>query len=617
MVTGRPGQNPADLGHVDAGHADDPAADFADAGHAAPDGAVGRRRRGRRVTYTLDVSRSETGSDVLPGYRVTDRAGAGAAGQVWRAVEEATGHPVAIKVLRPGQATDDVQREAAVLTKLRHPHVVRLRRSLTTGDGRLALVLDEVAGPSLAALVAARGPLEPGEVVTMLTPLAQALAHAHARSVVHGDLSSANIVFDGDGRPLIVDLGVGSLLGWEPAQGATEGFADPMTTLLGRHEPAGDLYSLAAAGWFALTGSAPQGPGLRPPLLTVAPEVPLALAELLESAMSGEPASRPSAHDFAVAAYASAPVMPVRVVDTASAPATALTSRLRRVAEPVEAQPGPRRRRWPGWIRRARRRDAGHSAGPVTGTGRAPDRGRRGRARPAGERAGRRRARPLLLTLVVGGFLVGGVLAGVPGLDGIGLDSIGLGRLSADGGPVASHGSPASPDPAGAAPARQGAEESASGAAGDQAAAGDLPADEATSALLAEQAGTDPVAAVSAISELRAIALASGSQELLHSVDAPDSPALQADRALLAALAERDELLQGLSFKVADPRVLSVGTSGADVQVVVSTSAHTVVRASDGTVLREVPAGAGRAVVIRLSRIDDRWLVSSIADPPS
>ena len=144
---------------------------------------------------------------------------------------------------------------------------MRLRAVVGAGDD-LVLVLDLAPGGSLARLVAGRGPLPPGEVVTVAVPLAQALADVHARGLVHGDVTPANVLFAADGRPLLSDLGVSRLLGEGSTETAgTSGFVDP-AVLAGGTRPAADVHGLAATCVAALTGSPPYDDGgarVRPP----------------------------------------------------------------------------------------------------------------------------------------------------------------------------------------------------------------------------------------------------------------------------------------------------------------------------------------------------------------
>lgn len=284
--------------------------------------------------------------------------GSGATGQVWSGVEHDTGRAVAVKVLpADGTGISATRREVQLLRRIVHPHVVRLLRVDRTADGATALVLEHAPGGSLAALVVARGPLDPGEVVTVLTPLAGALADLHARGVLHADVSPGNVLFAADGRPLLSDLGTGRILGAEVATSGTPGFADPALVLGGRPCPAGDVYGLGAVAWWALTGRVPQTPGQRPPLVAVAPDVPLGLASLVERCLGADPGGRPGAAELAAEVFGTVEAFPVRLVptDPHAAAADVLTHRLRRSAavpldelvpldEPVTA---PRRRgRW-------------------------------------------------------------------------------------------------------------------------------------------------------------------------------------------------------------------------------------------------------------------------------
>ena len=121
-------------------------------------------------------------------------------------------------------------RWAALLATVRHEHVVRLHATVPTGDG-LVLVLEFAEGGGLAGLLAGRGRLTAGEVVAVVAPLAVALADVHGRGVLHGNITPANVLFDGSGKPLLSDLGVAALIGKSGGSLApAPGFADPATS---------------------------------------------------------------------------------------------------------------------------------------------------------------------------------------------------------------------------------------------------------------------------------------------------------------------------------------------------------------------------------------------------
>lgn len=293
----------------------------------------------------LDAGVQHPTAPRVEGYTLGRLLGTGASSQVWTGVDTRTGRTVALKVL----LGDPPRREATVQRRVDHPHVLRVLTTTTTDDDRPVLVTEHAAGGSLAALVAARGPLDPGEVVTVLTPLAGALADLHERGVVHGDVSPANVLFLADGRPVLADLGTAGLLGVDAVTHGTTGFADPALAAGAAVSPASDVHALGALGWFALAGQAPEPAGSRPPLVPVAPATPPALASLVERSLDPVAGRRPSAAELAVQVYATAEATPVRLVplDPAADAAEVVTHRLRQAAAAAADRPEPTvRSRW-------------------------------------------------------------------------------------------------------------------------------------------------------------------------------------------------------------------------------------------------------------------------------
>ncbi|UOY03017.1 serine/threonine-protein kinase [Blastococcus sp. PRF04-17] len=252
---------------------------------------------------------------VVPGYVLESLLGRGGSGEVWRAVPRRGGEPVAVKVLVAGDP-ERQGREAALLGELDHPHLVRLievvHQPRRGGAARVALVLELLAGGSLAALLARRGRLRPGEVVTAIAPVAAALAHAHGHGVVHADLSPGNIVFTAEGRPVLTDLGVARVLGEAAAGEVTPAYVDPTVARGGAPGPASDVFGIAAAAFHALTGIAPwnaatpadtlrvAAEGFVPDLAELAPDAPLRLVEVILRGLAVDPHDRGSAAAFAL-----------------------------------------------------------------------------------------------------------------------------------------------------------------------------------------------------------------------------------------------------------------------------------------------------------------------------
>jgi hypothetical protein len=283
----------------------------------------GRQCRCRAVTVA-----AVTEVWALPGYDVQALIGYGATGEVWRARELSSGAAVALKRLRDGadlSAIESLRREASVLRSLDTPYVVRLRAVLGEGADTV-LVLDLATGGSLAALLARRGSLDPGEVVTIAAPLAQALAAAHASGLVHGDVTPSNVLFTAEGMPLLADLGLARLAGVPLATvDGTAEYVDPTVASGGQPDAASDVWALAAVCHHLLSGTPPHDgvavddvldaarAGARAPLGLLAPLAPRPLVSAIEQALQADPALRPAAAEFASAIRRSHAAAPVRL----------------------------------------------------------------------------------------------------------------------------------------------------------------------------------------------------------------------------------------------------------------------------------------------------------------
>ena len=284
----------------------------------------------------------------VPGFEVGDLLGAGGTSEVWQGVCVADGRRVALKVVRAQpEALEAAARESAVTSRLAAEHVLAVESCVPLDDGRTALVLPLMRGGSLARLVAARGHLSPGEVVTVLAPLAAALGRLHGAGVVHGDVSAGNVLLDLDGRPVLADLGLGRVVGEAPTPvWGTEGHLAPEILLGADPSPASDVYALGALGWLCLAGDVPGAPGLRPALAEVSRAGPGAapLAALVESAVSPRAHERPGADELACALFAAAAPEPLRLVE-GDDDVSAVTYRLRAAAGAADdPPPGPPRR---------------------------------------------------------------------------------------------------------------------------------------------------------------------------------------------------------------------------------------------------------------------------------
>ena len=147
-------------------------------------------------------------------YEILSPLGAGGMGEVYRARDTRLGRDVAVKVLPKDFASDRdrlarFEREARALASLNHPHVVSVY-AVEESDGTPFIAMELVEGQSLADVIPNSGlPLD--RFFELAVPLADAIAAAHSRGVVHRDLKSANIMVNREGRPKILDFGLAKL----------------------------------------------------------------------------------------------------------------------------------------------------------------------------------------------------------------------------------------------------------------------------------------------------------------------------------------------------------------------------------------------------------------------
>ncbi len=189
----------------------------------------------------------------------------GGMGAVWEALDPATGARYALKTLLPGAGSEArlrLGREAELLARLDHPHVVRVHAADLTGEAPY-LVQDLLPGGTLADRLRQGGPLGPRAALELALSLTQALRHAHRHGVLHRDVKPANVLFDDRGEPRLADFGVARLEGASlrlTASGDVVGTPNCMAPEQARGEPAGeraDAYGLGALLFAALTGEPP------------------------------------------------------------------------------------------------------------------------------------------------------------------------------------------------------------------------------------------------------------------------------------------------------------------------------------------------------------------------
>ena len=147
----------------------------------------------------------------LGSYELESAIGEGGLGEVWKAHDTSSGRLTALRILptpplgdpfRFARFDDDIRK----LMALRHPNVAQVYELIDV-DGVRALACEWVAGDSLAKRIAA-GPIPVDDVTEIIAQVANGLAAAHARDLLHGDIKPSNITLCADGTVKVVDLGL-------------------------------------------------------------------------------------------------------------------------------------------------------------------------------------------------------------------------------------------------------------------------------------------------------------------------------------------------------------------------------------------------------------------------
>ena len=197
-------------------------------------------------------------------YEVEAEIGQGAMGKVYRALDPLTDRKVAIKTLKDdivaqdktGEYVKRFQREARAAGGLSHPNIIKVY-----DVGENYYVMEYLEGKDLLTLLHEKGTFMLDETLSIVAPIADALAYAHERGVYHRDIKPANIMVFPDGRSIITDFGLAHL---ESSVMTTAGqflgspsYMSPEQVIGNELTSRADLYSLAVVTYEMLTGDKP------------------------------------------------------------------------------------------------------------------------------------------------------------------------------------------------------------------------------------------------------------------------------------------------------------------------------------------------------------------------
>jgi serine/threonine protein kinase len=208
-------------------------------------------------------------------YRLGRRIGVGGMGEVYLAEHQLLKRPCALKLIRPGRATDRqaferFEREVRLTATLSHPNTVEIYDYGRTEDGTYYYVMEYLPGLSLSELVERHGPLPPGRVVYLLRQVCMALREAHATGLIHRDVKPSNIFAAHRGQmddvAKLLDFGLVLPAAKDRAPSpdrddwllGTPLFMSPEQAMgVLELDERSDIYSLGAVAYYLLTGEPP------------------------------------------------------------------------------------------------------------------------------------------------------------------------------------------------------------------------------------------------------------------------------------------------------------------------------------------------------------------------
>ena len=302
-------------------------------------------------------------------YHLVEQIGVGGMAIVYRAIDQRTGHNVAVKVLRPefnqdAEFVSRFQREAEAASKMTHHNIVNLLDVGMDGENRY-LVMEYVQGKTLKKVIQEKGRISPPVAAQITIRILSALQHAHQNGIIHRDIKPQNILVHADGHIKVADFGIArmanssTLTKGDSVMGSVHYFS-PEQASGQAADVTSDIYSVGVVLYEMLTGRVPfdgdstvavamQHLHARPaPIETIAPEVPLAICHVCMMAMEKNPkyryqSAREMAAELRMALEGRTDQMQPRLVEKPAAPMPTPVAPAKAAAPAVPAKkPRPR-----------------------------------------------------------------------------------------------------------------------------------------------------------------------------------------------------------------------------------------------------------------------------------
>ncbi|MCW1922531.1 protein kinase [Luteolibacter arcticus] len=239
-------------------------------------------------------------AEKFPQFEILECLGRGGMGVVYKARQKSLNRLVAIKILAPEREREvrfagRFAKEAEMLAKLSHPHIVTIHDFGETG-GLYYLVMEFINGVNLRDLLR-DGKMVPEQALAIVPPICEALQFAHDHGIVHRDIKPENILLDREGRVKIADFGIATLAGDAAERAGTPHYMAPEQNAGAANiDHRADVYALGVVLYEMLTGE-------RPTTIPVAPsrrvQIDVRLDEVVLRALAQQPELRlQSAGDF-------------------------------------------------------------------------------------------------------------------------------------------------------------------------------------------------------------------------------------------------------------------------------------------------------------------------------
>ena len=234
--------------------------------------------------------------------------GRGSFGEVYRAFDPTLQRHVALKLLLPRGLDVDAEarsllNEARAMARVRHPNVVPIY-GVDQHEGRVGFWSDFVQGQTLSDLLARQGPLGPREAALVGIDVCRAVGAVHAAGFIHRDIKAGNVMREEGGRILLMDFGLTHESGTGTYHSGTPAYMAPELMIGQPATIASDVYAIGVLLFNLLTRRYPvEGAdlgklraahlsGARRTLLDVRPDLPEALAHVVETAINPDPQKR-------------------------------------------------------------------------------------------------------------------------------------------------------------------------------------------------------------------------------------------------------------------------------------------------------------------------------------